>query len=269
MELFKRFLKRKNKKKIGLAVGGGGAKGAVHLGALRAFEEENIRFDMIAGTSIGSIVGALYAKGFSFREIEQVLSGCGLDDVKRLVIARLGGSNIDEIIEKATGKMDFSDLNIPFCAVTVDMENGEEADIKEGNLITAVGASCAIPPFFKPVTIDGKKFVDGAYRNIVPCDVVKNMGADFVVGTDLSGKRTTNAISKKPLDDKYPGNGVPFCNPSEKGYLACDYMICPDLNDFSATSFGEIGRMFDLGYFAAKNAMQEIKTKLKSKGFKL
>ena len=109
MELFKRFLKRKNKKKIGLALGGGGAKGAVHLGALRAFEEENIRFDMIAGTSIGSIVGALYAKGFSFREIEQVLSGCGLDDVKRLVIARLGGSNIDEIIEKATGKMDFSD----------------------------------------------------------------------------------------------------------------------------------------------------------------
>ena len=269
MSFFNRFFKGKTKKKIGLALGGGGEKGAVHLGALRAFEEENLHFDMIAGTSIGSLVGALYAKGFSFREIEQVISGCGLDDIKRLVLARLGGAAIDEIIERATGKMDFSDLKIPFSAVAVDLTNGEEVDFKEGNLISAVGASCAIPPFFKPVTIDGKKYVDGAFRNIIPCDVVKNMGADFVIGVDLSGGRTSNAISKKALDDKYPENGIPFCNPSENGYSACNHIICPNLEDFKATSFGAIGKMFDIGYFSAKNAAEDIKIKLKASGFKI
>lgn len=260
---------KNNKKKLGIALGGGGAKGAVHLGVLRAFEEENIKFQAVAGTSIGSLVGALYAKGISYRGIEQVLSGCGLDDIKKLAFARLSGLSIDEIIEKATGKMEFSDLSIPFSAVAVDLESGFEVDFKEGNLIRCVGASCAIPPFFKPVTIDGRKYVDGAYKNIIPCDVVLSLGATAVIGVDLSMNRQSTESGKKVLDDIYPANGVEVCNPSERGYAACDYMICPDLTGFSSTSFGAIGEMFDLGYFTAKSAMPEIKSVLKNKGFKL
>lgn len=262
--MFSIFNGKKNNVR-GLALGGGGAKGSVHLGVLRAFEEEGIKFDVLSGASIGSVAGCLYAKGLSYKEIEAFVMASGIADVKNLVVARMGGDGIDAILQKALSFMDFSEMKKPFAAVAVDLESGEEKHFTDGNLIKGIAASCAIAPYFPPVEIDGRKYVDGAYRNIIPCDVVKSMGADFVVGVDLSNYRTSNEEGKRLLDSMYPECGVPISNPSEAGYEACDVMIAPDLTPYTATSFESIGEMFDLGYFAAKEKMNEIKEKAKQK----
>ena len=260
--LSKIFNSRKRGKKLGLGLGGGGAKGSVHLGAIKAFEEEGIRFDAVAGTSIGSIVGGLYARGFSAREIEAVVLNSGINDVKNILLSRLSGAGVDGLIGLATGKMDFSDLKIPFAAVAVDLYSGEEVVFTEGDLIKSMGASSAIPPYFRAVEYNGRTFVDGAFRNIIPCDAVKKLGADFVIGIDLSANRISSEGSKKNLDEMYPANGVPVCNPSAAGYAACDIMIAPDLTGYTATSLGSLTEMFEIGYFAVKEKLPEIKAKL-------
>lgn len=247
----------KKKFTLGLALGGGGAKGSVHLGALRAFEEAGLEFDVVAGTSIGSLVGALYARGLNWREIDVAVSSSGLNDVKNLIVSRLTGHGVDDIIKAVCGNLDFTDLKKPFSAVAVELSSGEEKDFIEGDLVKAIGASCAIPPFFHAVTIDGKQYVDGAYRNSVPCDVAKILGADFVVGVDLSNGRDNNTHNKSYLDDMYKNNGVPLCNPA-KGYEYCDYMIAPDLTKYSSTSFDALDEMFDIGYFHAKERIGDI-----------
>lgn len=267
MGFFSKLFK-KQPKKLGLGLGGGGAKGSVHLGVIRAFEEEGITFDTVAGTSIGSIVGGLYARGYTSREIENFIVGSVFGDLKRLVVARFSGQGVDGIIASMLGKVEFTDLKIPFAAVAVDLDSGEEKVFTDGTLSKCMGASSAIPPYFKAVTIDGKRYVDGAYRNIVPCDVARGLGADFVVGVDLSNHRETTAQGKRALDDMYPGNGVPVCDPTAAGYAACNYMITPDLREYSSTSFGSLYEMFDIGYFAAKESMPDILAAMKKAGVK-
>ena len=256
------FKRRKSGKKLGLGLGGGGAKGSVHLGALKAFEEEGITFDAVAGTSIGSIVGGLYARGLSAREIEAVVLGSGINDVKTILMSRLSGSGVDGLIGIATGKMDFSDLKIPFAAVAVDLYSGEEAVFTEGDLVKCMGASSAIPPYFRAVEYNGRTYVDGAFRNIIPCDAARNLGADVVVGIDLSGNRRSSENSKRALDEMYPVNGITVCDPSAAGYDACDVMIAPDLSAYTATSLGSLTEMFEIGYFAAKEKIPEIRAAL-------
>ncbi len=256
---------RKKKIKLGLGLGGGGAKGSAHLGALRAFEEEGIEFDVVAGTSIGSIVGGLYAKGLSWREIDSIVANSPLNDAKSLLFARLSGMGVDEMLGSILGKMVFDELKKPFAAVAVDLDSGEKAVFTEGDLIKAFAASSAIAPYFPCVKINDHRYVDGAYRNIIPCDVVKNMGADFVVGIDLSGGRQSTENGKKLLDELYPDNGVPVCNPTEDGYAASDVMLAPDLKEFNSTSFSSLAEIFDIGYFTAKERMAEIKAAIVKK----
>lgn len=263
----KLFGRGKNKKKLGLGLGGGGAKGSVHLGALRAFEEEGVSFDVVAGTSIGSFIGALYARGYSAGEIESILIGSNLDDVRSFLMARISGVGIDGILAKSTGNLDFEDLKIPYAAVAVDLASGEKVVFTDGVLSKCMGASCAIPPYFKAVEYLGRRFVDGAFADVVPCDVARELGADFVIGIDLTGNRQSSERSKRSLDEMYPNNGVRVCNPSEEGYAACDYMLTPDLVGFGATSVNAMGEMFDIGYFLAKEHMKDIKAALKKAGF--
>ena len=230
-----RFSFRK-KKKLGLALGGGGAKGSVELGVLRAFEEEGISFDVVAGTSIGSVIGALYARGLSSRDIGAIISGTAIGDVAGLMMVRLTGGGLDKMIGMATGSLEFSDLKIPFAAVAVDLESGEETVFTDGELLKCIASSSAIPPYFNAVEYNGRKYVDGCFRNIIPCDAAVKLGADFVIGVDLSMNRDSNRIGLPALGEMYPVHGITECNPSAAGYGACDVMIAPDLSAYSATS---------------------------------
>ncbi len=270
--ILKRFLslfKARKPKKLGLALGSGGAKGLAHIGALRAFEEEGISFDFIAGASIGSIVGAMYACGYSSLGMLEYIKQLRLEDPLTLVKMKLSGITPEKLLNQVFGGRDIEELNLPFCAVAVDINSGEEIDITSGCVATATLASSAIPPFFKPVQIADNRLIDGAFRNSVPANVVKNMGADCVIGISLGEEFPTNENIKKSLDEIYKSNGVPLCDRLTVGKIASDFLLTPSLLEYKSTSITKLNEIYEIGYECAKLAMPEIKRVLKSKGVKI
>ncbi|MBQ7374117.1 MAG: patatin-like phospholipase family protein [Clostridia bacterium] len=250
--------------KLGLALGSGGAKGMAHLGALKALEEEGFEFDFVAGTSIGSIVGALYAKGYSSDDMSALFKEV-IDGDPALVLAfTLGVISLTEVIDKFTGGAHFSDLKKPFRAVAVDADSGKEVVFKDGELSLALAASSAIPPF-KPVVHGGRILVDGAFLNYVPSDVVKDLGADFVLAVNLGKGRDLNDKIKADLDDIYPNNRVPYANRSEKCYKFADFVLEPDLSKYTSASFGSFEEMYEIGYQTVKKNVEKIRKTINAK----
>ena len=204
--------------KIGLVLGGGGAKGAAEVGVLKVLEEAGIKPDYICGTSIGSIVGGLYAAGYSAAELETMFQtqewlslltdrssslasepykvdndvtyifGFPIIDRKAKGLGVMKGSSIEHMLDSmvcAKGCKDFQSLKIPFCCVAADIRSGTEVILREGSLARAMRASMAIPAIFKPVEIDDRKLVDGGMLNNLPVDVCREMGADIIIAVDL------------------------------------------------------------------------------------
>ena len=204
--------------KIGLVLGGGGAKGAAEVGVLKVLEEAGIKPDYICGTSIGSIVGGLYAAGYLAAELETMFQtqewlslltdrssslanepykvdndvtyifGFPIIDRKAKGLGVMKGSSIEHMLDSmvcAKGCKDFQSLKIPFCCVAADIRSGTEVILREGSLARAMRASMAIPAIFKPVEIDDRKLVDGGMLNNLPVDVCREMGADIIIAVDL------------------------------------------------------------------------------------
>lgn len=215
--------KEVNRPKIGLALSGGGARGAAHVGVIKTLQELHIPIDYIAGTSMGAVIGGLYASGMSTEEIELQLQDIDWDGVFQdkpsrpdrsmrrkdddkdyLVKGRLGinddginipnalvqGQKFDLILRSLTMPVnhirDFDQLPIPFRAVAMDIASGDEVVLSEGDLTRAIRASMAIPAIFAAVEWDGKLLVDGGSANNLPVSVVRDMGADIVIAVDIS-----------------------------------------------------------------------------------
>jgi len=267
---FFRGLFAKKHKKIGLALGSGGAKGFALIGALKAFEEEGIKFDIVAGTSIGSIVGGLYACGHGWKEMLSFLKEYDVENMTpaRLLLMKMKGYSVTSLLSEILGGKEFEDAEIPFAAVATNVNSGEEVVMKHGDIASAMAASGAIVPPFKAVERRGVKLVDGAFVNAVPADVVKDMGADFVIAVSLSNILSNEGI-KIGLDSVYKGNKIPICDRLTKGLSAADVVISPDLSGFRSTSLSGANEMFSIGYEAALSAIPEIKEKLKKKKMKL
>ncbi len=244
--------------KLGLALGSGGAKGFAHLGALKAFEENGLEFDFIAGTSIGSIVGAFYANDYSSTDILELLKRIDFNEFTNLFMMQMDSSLLYKLIKKQLGDLEFSELKKPFKAVATELETGMEKVFESGSVAKALSASSSIPPFFKPVIIDGKRYIDGAYTNSIPADLVKSMGADYVIGIDLSTKSSKASILKKI----FPTYKSEVENPSAKGYEFSDVMLHPDLNRFSSVSISAGSFMYDIGYHHALSFIPKIKEDL-------
>ena len=258
MGLFNWLFRRSKPKKIklGLALGSGGAKGFAHLGALKAFEENGIEFDVVAGTSIGSIVGAFYAAGYSSVDISEMLSQIvDLSEIKNLFMSRMDTSGIFKLIDREIGYMNVEDLSKPFVAVATELDTGKEHVFRSGNVSMALSASSSMQPYFKPVVIDGVRYIDGAYTNSVPADLVKEMGADYVVGIDLS----TRDIKKGIISRFFPSYKSEVKEPWSKGYQYSDTILHPDLNDFSPVAFWQGSKMYDIGYNHALSFIPKIK----------
>ena len=167
--------------KIGLALGGGGAKGAATIGALRVIEESGIKIDFIAGTSIGAVIGGLYASGISLDEIEEMM-------FSQDVLDALDYSFIVSEVRRKTKERDCENLEntrIPFRCVAVDIDNMEEVVLREGKLWKAIIASMSVPIVYPFMAIGNKALNDGGLLNNLPVDVVKEMGADVVIAIDL------------------------------------------------------------------------------------
>lgn len=270
-DFFKRK-KRKEKKinkniKLGLALGGGGARGFAHLGVLKAFDENNIKFDYIAGTSVGSLVGALYASGLTGEQIIEISKTLNKKDIKNNKIMFMPSSTmgIQAIIKNNLGDIDIKELKTPFCAVAVDMKSGNEVNIKSGNLAKAVAGSCAVPGVFTYVDFDDFRLQDGGLQNTIPSDVVKSMGADFVVSVDCNPNRGYGTDSTKLMDILSATIRILMKSNAVKGKFYSDVIIEPDTKRFKSTKLKGAEEMIEEGYKAGLEKIAEIKELLTRK----
>ena len=175
-------------KRIGLALGGGGGKGTAHIGVLSALEARSFPIDIVVGTSIGAIVGSLYAVGYSAQAIEEWFKkGATIRILERDTTSSglIGTGRIESLLHDALGDRTFLDTKLPFAVVAVDLIGGEEVVLQDGGLVEAVMASMAVPGVFPPVRLDDRILIDGGVRNNVPVDVAFRLGADRVVAVDL------------------------------------------------------------------------------------
>lgn len=259
MNIFSLLFKRKKEVKIGLALGSGGAKGFAELGALFALEQNGITFDYIAGTSIGSIIGAFVAYGYNSTEIFELLRRI---DVKDIVYAsdRITDliSGVFRVIDRNIGSLNIEELKKPFSCIATEKESEKEKVFSSGNVAKALAASSSYPPFLRPVKIDGVYYIDGAFTNSIPADVVKKMGADYIIGIDLSVQKVNKGNKKGKKKEKRIG----VVNPAGKGYRYSDVILHPDLKGYSSYDFNKGMEMYDIGYKCAIEKIPQIKKDL-------
>lgn len=193
------------KMKIGIALGGGGAKGFAHIGVLKALTEAGIDFDFVSGTSIGALVGAVYAAG-RLDSLERLSKSFGMTDVPFLLgptwpsKGLFSGSYVEKLLDELIHLENIEDLGKAFAAVSVDLNKAEVVTFTEGPLTRAVRASMSIPGLLTPVILDDMLLVDGGVLEPVPVRAARSMGAELVVAVDL--------LSNLSLSDKEAGKSV-------------------------------------------------------------
>jgi NTE family protein len=180
-------------KKFGLALGSGAWRGLAHIGVLKSLSQNNIPIDFIAGSSIGAIIGGMYAVTNDIAEIERIANGLSFKSILQSVFQKPSGripaldTEFDRFFKNIIGDIKIEDLKIPYCAVASNLLTGQLMAINKGSLITAMKASSAVPLFFKPVKISENYFLDGGMVAPIPVDTVRQMGADVVMGVNLYG----------------------------------------------------------------------------------
>ncbi len=185
--------------KIGLALGGGGARGAAHIGVLMELERLGIRPSLISGTSIGGVVGALYAAGKSIAEITALFQQINISKFYTLPGNAPGitkSTKIEQFLEDVLGRPTFADLNLPLSVVTTDLVTRKEVILDEGDVITAVLATIAIPILFPPVEIGSHVLADGGILNNTPFSIARARGATYVIAVDLSNTAPYGTVSE-------------------------------------------------------------------------
>jgi NTE family protein len=282
--------------KIGIAFSGGGAKGSAHIGVLKVLEEMHIPVDYAAGTSMGAIIGGLYASGLSPAELEDIMLeidwadalidrpsrhqlqfrrknddlhyisdlelGIGGDGLKYPLGLR-SGQNINYLLTIITLPVrsvhDFDDLPIPFRAVATDIATGTPVVLDHGDLARAMRASMAIPTAFSPVELDGKLLVDGGVSNNIPVDVVRAMGADIVIAIDIGAPLLqAQQVRRSFLTILDQTLGL-----TTRGNMAArledaDLVLTPEVGGFGTLDFGKVREIVDLGEAEARNRTSDL-----------
>ena len=227
----------------------------------RAFEEEGVDFDFVAGTSVGSLVGALYAMGISAKRMIEIGSDLELQDIrdKTLLFSASNPAKIEAVVRSVIGDVCFSELKKPFTAVCVDLKTGAEVHLNQGSVARAVSASCCVPGIFKPVIWEPWHLADGGLKNTIPADVARMMGADKVVSVDINSKRGHGTDSLKMLDVLKATLRICTAANAKFGIKNSDIVIFPDTAAYKATSKDGYQEMIEAGYRAATEAMEDIK----------
>ncbi|RKZ20116.1 hypothetical protein DRQ50_00360 [bacterium] len=286
---------------LGLALGSGGARGLAHAGVLQALEEAGIRADLVAGTSMGSIVGGLYAQEpdpqrvwtrlqayveneefasywapFVPRDDEEArdpqsrLTGI-YDFMQRKLITvktvtrpwQQDAARLRDPLETLFGPIDFSELTIPFAAVALDLVSGDKVVYTSGQVVDGIYASSAIPAIFPPVQIDGSMIVDGGGPFRVPVDACRDLGADIVVAVDIPAFEETRFGTG--LDLILRSNTIARQRLNRFVLASADFVIRPDVTDYHWADFanGHVAR--DRGYEAARTAMPALQKLLRER----
>ena len=247
---------------IGLALGGGFARGIAHVGVLKVLEAENIPIRYIAGTSVGALIGAAYCSGLSTADLEQVATKVRFKHFARWTLSRYGfASNqrmigfLNSILKVKT----FEELRIPLAVTATDFSTGEGVLFHSGPLIDPVRASCAYPGMFLPVKIRGRQLIDGMLSYTVPTSPLRQMGADRVLAVHLKGRWTTGEGPRHLFDVI----GQCFSIAQEMNChiwkQAADLVIEPDVNGYKYDAFEHADALVRAGEIVTRAALPEIR----------
>ncbi len=267
--------------KVGLALGSGAARGIAHIGVIKALREADIPIDMVAGTSIGSIVGACYAADAQISVLEEIAVTSNLRKLTGLLDPKfafirsgiLHGGRVENFLKSIIGDIDFKDMAIPFSAVATDIKTGNDVIINRGSLIKAVRASISIPGVFVPVNYDGRYLVDGGTTNPVPADVARFMGATFVIAVNVLNdpkKRKHLGLTGDKKSSKPPSMFNTLIQSiyimeygiTRTSILKADIIIEPDVSNIEAYEFYRGTEAIEAGYKAAAAVIPEIENLL-------
>jgi len=262
LDIFQRFFK----KKVGLALSGGAARGIAHIGVLKVLKKHNIPVDYIAGVSSGALVGSLFAAGMGPEIMEVNSLKMSWFTFMRIAFGKHGPLANDEIkkfVVQNIGDKKFNELAIPFAVACTDIFTGDEVVIDEGKVAPAVATSCAFPGFFQPTPVGGKLLFDGGIVHNLPTSIVKGMGADFVIAVDVvpGGKRKSEPDN--PFQVIGRAYDIMVRKMSEADRKAANVLIEPEIpEDIWHIDVDKSKRLIKAGEEAAEKKIPEIKAKL-------
>ena len=246
--------------RIGLALGGGGARGFAHIGVLRALEEMGIKPDVISGTSAGSIIAALYADGYAPQHIIRLFSELDVKELVDVTIPRNSLLKMDKFIhfiDKRLHSKRIEDLKIPTYIVATDFDNGKSVAFDKGDLAIRIAASCSIPIVFPPIAIDGIHYVDGGVMRNLPVTPIRDL-CDVVIGINVS-----------PMQhEQYENNLLSITNRAYN-FLSCgnvfpDIALCDilieneDISGYNVFDLDEQEKIEELGYQKAIEVLNNL-----------
>ncbi len=262
------------KPKVALVLGGGAARGFAHVGVIRALEQEKIPVDMIVGTSVGSLIGAIYAADRNSFDLEwtaftlekETLFDYGLvNALTGMGVAK--GDKLEAFVKSKIAAANIEDLLIPYAAVATDLNRGNRVVLDKGPVGKAVRASSAIPGVFSPVELQGKLLVDGGVVDNIAIDVARERGADLVIAVDIS-ENVVNFNITNLLDVMLQSITIMGAENVKYKKKDADVLVAPKVGDVGMLDFTQKKRCMEAGIEATRTVMPEIKEKIEAWGRK-
>jgi NTE family protein len=253
--------------KIGLALGGGAARGFAHVGVLQVLEEQGIKPDLIVGTSAGSVVAALYASGKTPAELTSMAMTLDESSITDWVFpgrSLLKGEALAKFVRNLTGGKQIENMRLPLGIVAADLQNGQPILFRRGDPGTAVRASSAVPGVFEPVKIGGREYIDGGAVSPIPVRYAKQMGADVVIAVDISaipaGQSTKGAVDILLQTFNIMGHAI-----SQYELQDADVVMRPKLEGIGSAEFSARRLSILAGREAALMVMPQLKERIAAK----
>ena len=256
------------KPKLGLALGGGFARGLSHVGVLKVLEEENITIDYMAGTSVGSVIAASFCSGVSAKELEEISKMVRFRDFARWTVSRYGICNNDrmqEFLPRVVKVKTFEELKIPLAVAATDFVTGEPVVFRSGPICDPVRASCAYPGMFAPVQVGGQWLVDGMLGHAVPSTPLREMGADYVIGIYLNAHWVQLRGPRHLFDVIGQCFSIAQARMSAQWRKDSDLVLEPDVDGFTYDGFDRSSELIASGERAMRAALPALRKFLEGK----
>lgn len=253
--------------KIGIALGGGFARGLAHIGVFKVLEEENIPVHMVAGTSVGAIMGAAYCSGVTIPELEELARKVRFATFARWTISRCGFASNDRMaafLARTLKVHTFEECRIPLAVTATNFNTGGGTVFTSGSIIDPVRASCAYPGMFLPVEIDGRWLVDGMLSYPVPTCPLRDMGADRILGVHLKGQWSKTTAPRHFFDVIGQSFAIAQDMMSPVWKAAADLIIEPDVAGYDYDDFSRAGELIRIGERAMRSALPAVRKWLES-----
>ena len=251
--------------KIGLALGGGAARGFAHIGVIKVLESQGLTPDIIVGTSAGAVVGALYASGnsgFELQKLAHTLDESKISDWSMPDRGVFKGEALQQFVNNAVAQRPIEGLKKPFAVVATDLKSGDSILFRTGNTGMAVRASATVPGIFQPVSINGHEYVDGGLSSLIPVRSARQMGADVVIAVDISARPGNHAL-RGTLDILLQTFTIMGQNLARFELKEADVIIRPQVGGIGPMDFQERHDAILEGEKAAQAALPQIREAIK------